>query len=465
MLDKKTLVIGLTGISGVKCLDWMDLNAIPNIAIYQRVVVVEPTLIDLIDKLRAGYDMDDTETDRKGVTDVGRALSARLGLAKTKLSQAGGRVYAIVSPYRHFVGDSKWGSTVESSQWHPLPFSLRAEEWDHAVLADETFSGYFAISSSWTHSLLTTYAPADLEHLLSGELEPKPQPKLVMNVLASDWQGFTLATELRFQLHRGEKSFNAIVYQEDAYLTSGAFTLLPSPRPERIHDAACRILVDFCELQPSAEDPTWLNTVSLPGEKEASATAERLRQTILDTELSLREAESALAGITRFKRLLSEKSWPLQQIVKETFRELGFETPDSPVSDEFLLAFQGETLLVEVTGSDKSIATRDLSQLVKDLGKYLEETGSPVKGLFVANPWRLLPPQQRNTNDRPTFPDDVKKTAKTFSVALLGCDDLLEIYRRVRAGSVSPSEVFDTLSTSVGVVCLPSKSIEPVHQG
>jgi hypothetical protein len=433
----------------------MSLQTIPNLAAYQRLVILTGPLNRLIKSLNDQFRASSDDEAAKARKEHGSRLASGLKLMKTKLRQvlrAGGEAFVILAPSAYFHGDT-YSGLVDWTDWHPIPVSLRHEPWDNVKLKSDTFEGYFSLVKRWDYVIGTQYNPDDLADLIAGELPPIPNPQLVMTSIAQDWQGFEIACSLRFALHRRDTEQQyAEVYEPEPYVLSGPLHLLPPPAESSEGDAIARILVDFCGLEPSTPDPDWLATVKIPGEESAVAALQVARECVAAARSNLENAESALSEVTRFKRVLTEKGLPLQNLIRAMFEQIGFTTHDSPISDEFIIGRGDEMILVEVTGSDGSISTRDLSQLIKDLGKYLEATGVSAKGLLAVNPWRVLRPEERDTKDKPLFPDDVKKTARTFSVALLSSIQLFRAFCRIESGELSSEEFFNTLLTTVGPV-------------
>lgn len=116
-------------------------------------------------------------------------------------------------------------------------------------------------------------------------------------------------------------------------------------------------------------------------------------------------------------------------------------------TDEFIINVEGTKILAEVKGNTKSISKSDLGQLITDLGEHLKITGDEIDGILIGNAWRLLPIEDRNTPDKPVFPDNVIKIAERRNVSLLSTTDL---FRALCEVLKDLSQKKDTLGKLVG---------------
>jgi len=463
---KKVLVIGSTGHAGVKCVDWTSLKDVANIADFQVVVVNTCTLAAWIEALKAARESAD-EQRGKALEKLGSAVSNNVSLLKSKLVQvlrAGGIVYAIVSGYRElWRGGAYYSPIVSSHEWVPLPVGFRDEPGDTLKVRDQRFSRYFATVAHWEEVVDERYDVDPLKGITERDLEPKPLVRLVMTALATDWRGNAVGADLAYTLHRAAttplaralaRGRGAGEYEEEPYLLSGSLVLLPPPTEVSAEEGVRILLEDFCDVPGRAVPPEWVEGVSVPGDDARKAALAGAAKALEDAQRKHHEAVEAQAAADEFKRLLYEKGLPLQEVTRNTFEAMGIRTEESPVSDEFMLVWDDQKVLVEVTGTGKSIAGRDLSQLIKDQGNYLAKVGHDVKGALVGNAWVGLPPGQRDTRDKPIFPDDVQKTAQNHSIALVSTLELFKAYCTFLEGKVTPEQVFRRIADGSAVVTL-----------
>jgi hypothetical protein len=462
---KKVLVIGSTGHAGVKCVDWTSLKDVPNIADFPVVILNTCSLSEWIEALRAARDSAE-EKQAHELGKIGSSVSNDLSLLKRKLVQvlrAGGVVYSVLGPYRALVSRQTYYSIVDSHEWMPLPVSVKGEPGEGLTVREERFARYLASVTRWERVFEDRYDPKQLEALTEDELEPKPGVRLASRNLATDWQGNAVGMALLYSLHRPLTGQVGIAlsaqrggqqYEQEPYLSSGPLFLLPPPTEVSDEEAVRILLEDFCGVAARTVAPGWAQGIEMPGDHTRKTALAEATQALEKAERKRDEALQAQAAADEFKRLLYEKGPSLQEIARKTFEAIGISTVDSPVSDEFMLVWDDEKVLVEVTGTGKSIAGRGLSQLIKDQGNYLHDVGQGVKGVLIGNAWVGVPPAERGTADKAIFPDDVQQTAKKHSMALVSTLELFRAYCAFLEDKIAPEQVFRRIADSTGVVTL-----------
>jgi hypothetical protein len=93
--------------------------------------------------------------------------------------------------------------------------------------------------------------------------------------------------------------------------------------------------------------------------------------------------------------------------------------PAKYAQEEYVLEIDGKEFLIEVKGVSKSITLTHLRQLTDYLLKYQEDMGKDCKGILFGNAWRLLPQDQRGTEETPEFPENVVKRAEQLNISLV----------------------------------------------
>jgi len=451
----KVLVIGSLGHAGVTCVDWVG-GSHPNLADFDVVIVNGPSLVPhLIQRDQREFSGGRREESWEGLRWMTSRVAERLGA----LLASGGTVYAIV-PDVAFVKrkDPADIREVETRPWLPLSVHFNEEEGDTVEVLDDAFARYFAHVRRWRYSFKVPPSAAHVEVVSATDQEPDHAIVTRYRPLAVNRQRQPIGLQITASVYRRTDTYLARAvgqqYEGDAYRISGPLVLLPPPS-EAPEDEAVRILLeDFCGVTARSVPPRWVAAVATPGDHARKAGVAEATKALQEAERKQEEALQAQAAADEFKRLLYEKGPPLQDIVRKTFETMGVRTVDSPVSDEFMLVWDDEKVLVEVTGTGKSIAQRDLSQLMKDLGNYLAEVGDDVKGVLVGNAWAALPPDERGTPDKPIFPDNVQKTATNRSVALLSTLELFKAYCAFVEDKITPEQVFRCIAEGSGVVTL-----------
>ena len=441
----KILVIGSKGYARVKCVEWFA-EPVPNAADFDDVVINAIALAEIL-------------REKKGEGKQGKPLSLieewRSWLGKLqerlrKLVKTGGRIVSIATDkgvaygFRELdsiEGRAKIPRFVTSRDWIPLPVSFTEEHGDTVEVVEKVFSRYMSVVKRWEFTLDVDRDKGSDPWLELADEHPKGEVEVQLQPIAINRQGAAIAAAISYVV-RGNGH------------QSGYIIMLPPPTTVSVDEALCVLLEDLYGIEGRAPDPPWFSEVIAPGEPAATAELESAHGALTAAQERVDAAVAGMEGAVAYKRVLSQKGPALQEVVRATFESMGIKTADSPVSDEFVLVRSGHTVLVEVTGSDGSIATRDLSQLIKDMGKYVEATGEPAKGLFIANPWKDLRPDQRDTKDKPIFPDDVVKTARPFSVALLSTTELFNAYCAAKEAKLTADDVMQRIIDTTGIVAL-----------
>lgn len=200
--------------------------------------------------------------------------------------------------------------------------------------------------------------------------------------------------------------------------------------------------------------PTWLVDVKVPGEEAIAKQIKESRREIEAALSKVKDLEASLNEVKKYKGLLYQTGNALQEIVKTTLGELGAEIEPSTVTDEFIIKVGDKKMLAEVKGNTKSISKADLAQLITDLGEHLKATQEDVDGILIGNAWRRLPPDKRNTHDKPIFPRNVVKTAEKRTIGLLSSVDLFSAYCRSLSGEESQSDILRKIIEGKGLIRL-----------
>jgi hypothetical protein len=273
--------------------------------------------------------------------------------------------------------------------------------------------------------------------------------------LATDRQDNPIVLLLAYQLYRptGKEAYGTDVYYEDkADFTSGRLTVLVPPTDVTSEEGIRILLEDICGIQARSEPPSWVQQVAMPGDADLDARIGDATAELRQREGVLKDVEQEKEQRESFKAILYEDGFPLQEACRNTFEAMGLKTVPSPVSDEFMLEHEGQLALVEVTGSRRGVALRKVSQLNKDISEYFAQRQETIRGVFVGNPWRMRPPEQRETNDTPTFPNNVVTFAVGQHMALLSTVELFNAYCAYLEGRLDTSGLFTWLMEGEGVI-------------
>ncbi|MGB6838017.1 MAG: hypothetical protein WBF66_09990 [Dehalococcoidia bacterium] len=472
----KVLVVGHADFAGVACVDWLAPQP-PNIADFDIVFVDSVTLTELIDRANREGNL-----SKAAVELLNKNLSRiRVGVAKVLRSE--GSVYGIVCPEAS-LEYKLYQSSRSNSDWLPLPVTLVDEPGDTLALADvdegivKRFERYLDRVKSWDWVFWRKYTVSSLEeavkehaHDLGRHLRERwfdARAGLTSVPIATDRQGNPVAEVLRYDLFAPSRyiDYDEADYEADAAFTSGPLVVLVPPTEVTSEEGVRILLQDVCGIGIRSVPPSWVHAVKFPRDDELRAAISAAEGKVRESQAALEELLQKKEEKEKFKAILYEDGPPLQEGCQKTFEAVGMKTTPSPVSDEFMIELEGQSALIEVSGSKRSVSQRDVSQLFKDMGNYFAETGQSIKGIFIGNPWRNIPPGERDTKDRPMFPDNVVGFAKRQRIALVSTLELFKAHCGFLEGHIDSESLFRWLMDGEGVVKVgdaasPSRSRTP----
>jgi hypothetical protein len=142
--------------------------------------------------------------------------------------------------------------------------------------------------------------------------------------------------------------------------------------------------------------PTWLSNYRLPQE-------DRIETDIQQKREEIETLEDELNSLTSYKRLLYETSSNLEEIVRESLRNLGFSVEDEvPGKRDGILHTSQTNFVLEITGTTGGIKLskcRQLDDWVENV--TADSPDENMSGLLIVNPEMATPPQERDVNLEP----------------------------------------------------------------
>lgn len=182
----------------------------------------------------------------------------------------------------------------------------------------------------------------------------------------------------------------------------------------------------------SSSIPDWAQNKRLPRQQEIIEQSHELK----------REYER----LDRFRKLLYADGQELEEIVLEAFEELGFETrPEISGKRDGAVLLDDTVFVLETHGTENAIGVGKVDQLdrwVRDAEEDFE--GRDVKGLLVANAYRLQEPEKRG----PALVGDPKEDFEDYGYKLLTTPQLYRLIQRNQQQNLSREEIREGLRQS-----------------
>ena len=238
----------------------------------------------------------------------------------------------------------------------------------------------------------------------------------------------------------------------------GRIAFIPAPNveagPDRgpvashLFDAARRML----ELPPTEEAPSWVGAQSLPGLEQREAALEEARSAFEAAEARLKEAQSGVDALARFRRLLwCEGKFALEPVVFDALRLLGFETEGYPDAPPVLIR-DNDRAFIEVDGAGGPVDMTPHYRLRERRERHLEREGELPRGLIIVNGERQSPPESRGRQ----LTEPLRIAAESMMYGILTSSDLFRLTRQALAGADEAwrARVRDRLLGESGVITI-----------
>lgn len=410
--NRKMLVVGAKRFDHAKCVDWNDLSS-ENILDFHEILLYMPAL-HKGDKVEPGVLF---QMQRKFV----------------EFLKSDGNIYVLGCDV--ISNDNSWA-------WCPMPIVQQSKNGDTIEIKNNFFPELYGKLKSW-ESVFVIHPYGNYQILAAAfgggraGLEFGCESYVVNRageIIAGRWSCYT-------DMSNGKQ-----------HIWPGTITTLPYFPNYEDRQIIAAALTDILGKPQNEGAPDWVEEIPMlpvmPVDEKISA----FRQQIEKLNVLVDEQLEVKAGLERFKRLLYVSSFELEDLVAECLARLGAEIRPAHYSqEEFVMHWDGNLYLAECKGVSKSISLAHLRQLQDYVLKYEEDEQKAGKGILFGNAWRELHPNERNTNDRPIFPNNVIDRAKQFRVSLVSTVDLFEAFCRYLNGEVEAEQVLRWMVTAEGV--------------
>jgi len=212
--------------------------------------------------------------------------------------------------------------------------------------------------------------------------------------------------------------------------TSGPLIFLPEISLNQ-DDTLQLVLRDICGIETVAPEPEWLEECVAPGQKAVDEEIRRIEGDIQNKFESLKLAENKRDRCRRCLKLLYEREYALEPIVRDILRGFGahVEDPSEPnKEDGWILVKVGKTtfegvLEIKSTKSDQ-FSEDGRKQLLDwvDRGRTIRQKN--YKGIFIGNSAVDKPFKERPW----AFSDSWTKSAELSGICAIKTEDLYVIH-------------------------------------
>ncbi|MFX1589950.1 MAG: hypothetical protein ACFFC1_17545 [Promethearchaeota archaeon] len=433
-IDKlKILVIGSKGHRYVDCVEWNNVSY-PNIVDYDIVIVnVRSISDDFLKKVSS-------ETIN----------TLQLSLARLVMSK--GTLIVLSDFISQVERKSKYPSRCNNYFWTPLVFGFIFESGTTIKMVNDIFTKYHSSFRKWSY-----YFPQD-NFYITREMEnafdhiSNALYKLEFKVFYQNRYGQMLSGCLWIEVYHGKRR----VSSQDALKklkVSGKIILLPLLENLEDRDAVNLVLEDLIGKKQTSLPPSWSDKIKMPFVDEIDKKIENCQKEIDNQFVEISKLEKSKLEFEEYKKLLYTDGPELEEIFKKCLNELGAKVEPARYSEEeYCLVYNEEDYPVEAKGVSKSIALVHLRQIRDYMDIYEDKTGKESHGILLGNAWKNIPIEERNSKEKPIFPNNVIKRATNLNISLVSSVDFFYAFCGFLEDKSLGQKIIDKIVNSVGVV-------------
>ena len=194
--------------------------------------------------------------------------------------------------------------------------------------------------------------------------------------------------------------------------------------------------------------PEWLNTYETLEEKEINQRMNKIDNDIKKLNKQRERLENKKSDINYIKRLFISSGEELENIVKDVFKELGFNIVKSGGNEEDLVCeIKGKYFIIEIKGGEGTATEKHTAQTLKWKTNYFINTGIEGKGVLVING---LKDKELNAR-KDIFPKQILKYAEYQNLCLLSTIQLFNILEEFKESKITTEEISDKIFNQKGI--------------
>lgn len=353
--------------------------------------------------------------------------------------KAGSDLYVILPGHEQTEAwSSRAARSVPILNWLPFNINLIKEEGRSVENIAEKWEWYFDTEFKWDYLI-----ESEVRNISKTTIFMKRNPRETIfrrESLAETRYGKDIATNIqggetvKFMSGRNKGSGN--VFKVDWW--PGSAYLLPLIDRFHFQQFAEECLIRFHEEDIDYENntpPEWLSDYTLPEEQEILDEISKLRN-------KLESKQDQLEGIEQYKELLYEKGPTLENIVRKTFRDIGYDVEgETPGRRDGVIQLRSSQAVLEIHGTNGGVPLDKCRQLDDWVERAVVEESDDVIGLLVVNPLRNQNPAQRED----AIPDNVIDYMNRRNHKILTTTTLFKLIKAKESGVLEKEEITNRL--------------------
>ncbi len=194
--------------------------------------------------------------------------------------------------------------------------------------------------------------------------------------------------------------------------------------------------------------PIWTQNIKILDEKDEESKLEESKKKLKSIEARIKKHEAKIKEIQHKKILLTASGAPLEEVVRETLKEIGFTLGEAETGrSDIVASYNGMDIVAEIKGITKSAAEKHAAQLEKWVAQFIEENEHAPKAMLIVNAFCDTPISERHEE---VFPEQMMKYCTSREHALISTTQLLCLYIEIKQNPACASERISELLSCVG---------------
>lgn len=204
-------------------------------------------------------------------------------------------------------------------------------------------------------------------------------------------------------------------------------------------------------LSTTVEDklPEWTNGFYILNEKEILSQISDTKNEVKKLQDKLESQNKELELIRNYKYLLTATGKPLELIVKQVLKEIGFDLLETEDNRSYVIAkYKNIDIVAEIKGLTKSAGEKNAAQLEKWVSEFISREGRTPKSLLIINAYCNLPLPERK---EAIFPNQMLSYSTRREQCLISTYQLLKLFIETKENPDKSDILISELLNTVGI--------------
>ena len=194
--------------------------------------------------------------------------------------------------------------------------------------------------------------------------------------------------------------------------------------------------------------PIWADSIKVLNEESEENKLEQDIIKLQNLQAKIQKHQELIKAIKKKKMLFTSSGLPLEEVVRETLKEIGVTLLETDARrSDIIASYNHINIVAEIKGVSKSSAEKHAAQLEKWVAQFIEEKGRTPKPILIVNGYCDTPLTER-TED--VFPNQMLRYCEARGHVLITTTQLLCMYIDIKNNPDCAEERIMELLTCVG---------------